>query len=229
MHNEKSDLNIDFLGELKSPLLTIDNFAGGIDAIRQQAIASPEYAPDQITKYPGIRAPLPRGYIVASLKPLLPYIYKIFKIPTSFSPQPTGYFSLVTKTGDQLSPWQTIPHFDNTSPYMVAFIHYLNEADFGSTSFFRHKPTGYDYIDDSRKDRFLQSTQEFLSTSERPLSYIDTDHPEFEAYHSVAYKANRLIIFRGFMLHSALIRQPEDISADPAKGRLTANMFVQFG
>ncbi|MDQ2075961.1 DUF6445 family protein [Marinimicrobium sp. ABcell2] len=228
MQAGKGDLSIDFLGEQKSPILTIDNFSGNLNAVRQQAIASADYTPDQISKYPGVRAPLPRDYIIACLQPLLPYIYKIFKIPGHLKPNPKGSYSLITKTEDQLSPWQTIPHFDKTSPYMIAFIHYLNEGNFGSTGFFRHKATGFDYIDEGRKDQFLHSVQQFLSSDQRPLSYVDAEHPEFELYHSVPYKTNRMILFRGYMLHSGLVNLPTDISDDPLTGRLTANMFVDF-
>jgi hypothetical protein len=50
----------------------------------------------------------------------------------------------------------------------------------------------------------------------------------FTLYHAVDYRANRLVIYPGSLLHSGLIDPAHDIDDDPETGRLTANIFVDF-
>jgi len=39
---------------------------------------------------------------------------------------------------------------------------------------------------------------------------------------------NRLVVYRGSLLHSAVVNPQLSISADPRKGRLTLNSFYDF-
>ncbi len=230
MSTDKADLSIDFLGLTKAPLLTIDGGSSIIAELREYAVLKSDFALDQVTSYPGVRAALPRQYVITSIKSLLPYIYKIFKIPSHLNPYPKdNNYSLVSKRGDELTPIQTVPHFDTNNPYSISIIHYLNDGDFGGTGFFRHKPTNYEYIDVARRSSYLKSIESYLRNNISAVpAYCDESHPEFEMYQSIDYKPDRMVIFQGYMLHSGLVCGDRDISSSPEYGRLTANMFIEF-
>ena len=58
--------------------------------------------------------------------------------------------------------------------------------------------------------------------------YQTGTNQQYELIDSIAYRANRLVIYPGNLLHSTLVDNTNDISANPEIGRLTANVFVEF-
>ena len=229
MDSEKADLKLELLGATKAPLLIIDNGSSQLDKIKKTAINS-DFCVDQANNYPGIRAPIDRETVIAYIKPLLPFLYKVFKIPEQLTPHPIdNYYSLITTDEQDLTPSQTIPHFDTNNRYYIAMIHYLNDGDFGGTGFFKHKATGYEFVDQARRKPFLRSVERYLTDNiNKPMQYCNARHPAFELHHSAEYKANRMLIFQGFMLHSTLVNTQRGICSSPQKGRLTANLFIDF-
>ncbi len=221
---------IELIGERKTPVIYIDNYASSTEVIINNAINNCQFSPDNHTYYPGLRAELPKDYVSHCLKPLIKYLYAIYKIPKHLTPNPKdNYYSLITKQPEELLPAQTMPHFDTAYPYLIAVVHYLDEGDHGGTAFFRHKSTNYEYIDESRKPTYFKAMEEYLNKNQGVnLGYCTESHVEYECYKIFDYKPNRLMIFPGFLLHSTLVNVDTDIEADPAKGRLTANMFVEF-
>lgn len=226
----KAAIQIDHLGASKAPVIIIDGGSSAIDAIRDFACNS-SFSEDKANNYPGVRAAIPKDMVVAYLKPLLPYIYRVFKIPQSLQPLPLdNYFSLITKRNGELNYAQTIPHFDTNNPYQIAMVHYLNEGEHGGTSFYRHAPTQWEYVDSARRDEYLSSVNQYISHRPNyPLDYCTPRHGLFDCYKTVEYKENRLIIFNGFMLHSTEVDVDRDVDNNPATGRLTANFFIRFG
>ena len=61
-----------------------------------------------------------------------------------------------------------------------------------------------------------------------PARYCRGSDAHFELIHQVDYRPDRLLIYPGNLLHSGLIEPDRDLSADPARGRLTANLFLDF-
>ena len=123
-----------------------------------------------------------------------------------------------------------MPHFDSNNPHYLAAMHYLNPGDFGGTSFYRHRPTGYENITASRRENFIHSAQEHLATigGRPPQRYVDGSDEHFERLKSLPYRQNRLLVYPGTLLHSGNIDPSRDISDDPRTGRLTANLFIDF-
>ena len=58
--------------------------------------------------------------------------------------------------------------------------------------------------------------------------YINASDDQFELIDKIDHRPNRMAVYPGNLLHSGLIVPERDISGDPAKGRLTANMFIYF-
>ena len=222
-------IQIERIGNSQFPVIIIDGGSSAIEAIRQVA-RNGLFNSDSANNYPGIRAPIPREMVVAYVKPLLPYLYRVFKIPTHLKPQPLdNYFSLITLKNGELNHAQTIPHFDTNNPYQIAMVHYLNEGFFGGTSFYRHADTGWEYIDQRRRSEYLHLVNDCISGSPSyPLNYCTAAHPLFECHKTIDYRENRLLIFNGYLLHSTAVNLDTDIDASPLSGRLTANLFIRF-
>lgn len=229
MSKEEGRVQLETLGETKAPLLLIEGEEKSTEELRRYAVHDADFSSDGVSMYPGIRAPLPRGYVIACVKSLLPYLRKVYRIPAELKPHPMdNYYSLVTAEEHELEPVQTVPHFDTNNPYFIAIIHYLNEGGFGGTGFFRHRKTGFEYVTAQRRDEYLASVKTFVSSDFSPPAYVTEAHPEFELYKKIDYQRNRMAIYQGCMLHSGLINPKTDISSDPATGRLTANIFIDF-
>lgn len=226
----RAKISLEHLGKTRAPLVVIENGTSALDKLRDLAINSAEFTPDNLTMYPGLRAPLPKEWVIDYLKPLLPYLYKIFKIPQNLNPSPRySYFSVVTLDESELKPVQTLPHFDTNNPFLISIIHYLNKGTYGGTGFFRHKKTQFEYVNHSRREEYLKSVESYLLDNIHiSPSYCNEFHPEYEMYNSIDYAEDKMIIFQGYMLHSALINTATDICDSPETGRLTANLFIEF-
>jgi len=58
--------------------------------------------------------------------------------------------------------------------------------------------------------------------------YITSSTDHYELIDEIEYAANRMVIYPGNLLHSGLISPERDINPDPSRGRLTANLFIDF-
>jgi hypothetical protein len=58
--------------------------------------------------------------------------------------------------------------------------------------------------------------------------YIDGSNEHYEQIGAVTGRVDRLVAYRGAMLHSGIIRPDATFSADPRDGRLTTNIFVRL-
>jgi len=228
--NPKCEVQVEFIGKSRTPIMIIDNYADNLEEIISYAKNHEDFSPDGVSYYPGIRAKLSKDYVINTLKPLLPYLHKLYKIPQNYTPKPkNNYFSLITIPPEKLTPLQTIPHIDGTNPMRIAAIHYLGQGDFSGTGFYRLTSSLYETIDSAREDLYLHTAQTYLTTTEnKKISYCGEKNSAFMCYKKIAYKSNRLVLFPGYTLHSTLVNIDKDINADPSSGRLTANMFIDF-
>lgn len=228
--NRQSTAKIELIGKHKTPVIIIDDYAANHDEFSVKVATFSRFSPDNVTNYPGIRSPIPKVLVVDYLKPLMQMLYRIYKIPDNFEPTPVdNYFSLITHHPDKLSAMQSWPHFDTPNPNLFAVIHYINKGSHGGTGFFRHNKTGLDRINENSKDHYFQCAQDyFQSINTNTYGYCTDQHSEFTCYKKIAYKANRLIIFPGQLLHSTLVELNTDLEPNPARGRLTANLFIAF-
>ena len=228
--NPKASLQVLNVGEEKTPVIVIDDFATDTGSIIEYACRSVEYGPDTMSAYPGIRGKLPRSYVVAVLDSIYGLLFKAFAVPANLGLKPVNsVYSLISQPEEELTLAQCVPHFDSTSPHYIAILHYLNPGEFCATGLFRHKPTGFEKILSHRRDRFLQSSESFIEMHGLPpQKYIKASTGHYELYDRIEYRPNRLVAYPGSLLHSGLVNPEVDINADPATGRLTANIFVDF-
>ena len=134
-------------------------------------------------------------------------------------------FSLVTTPPEKLVPFQRVPHFDSVDQNAIALLHYLRES--GGTSFYRHRSTGTEIVTAEVQDAYIRAVNSEVRTHGMPpAQYVDGDTPLFERIAKYDAVLNRVLLYRGSMLHS--VNVPADFVPDtnPRTGRLTANTFL---
>ena len=228
--NSRASLSVRQVGRERTPVIVIDDFAASTDRLVEAACGDLEYGPDSTSRYPGVRARLPRDYVVGVLNKLYTLFYQVYAVPADLGMKPVNaVYSLITTPESDLEPRQCAPHFDSTRPYYLAVLHYLNAGQHCDTGLFRHRETGLERITDGVSAEYIQS-REAWAERHGPLSpaYIKGSNEQFELYDRIEYRPNRLAVYPGGLLHSGLVDPAIDIDGNPRTGRLTANVFVDF-
>lgn len=213
------------LGEEQSPLLVVDNFLQNPELLVEDACQHSFIQNSPL--YPGIRAPAPMSFQSLLLSALARQLKQVFELKGSALSLSLCQYSLVTQRADQLTLLQRIPHFDSTKREELAAVFYLFKDDLGGTSFYRHNKTGYEYIDDARRIPYFKSLESENESENVPQhGYINGDTALFTRIGEQKGIFNRLIVYRRQNLHSGSISPSFVPDADPRKGRLTINIFI---
>lgn len=210
------------IGAEESPIICIDDFSAAPQRLVETA-AQAHYI-DVGPLYPGVRAPAPLAYIDTLLQAVAPLMEQAFGAPPERNLELCA-FSMVTTSAAALQPAQRIPHFDGPEPRRFAFLHYLCALHLGGTSFYRHRSTGFECVTVERLGRYRARVDNELRSAPPGAGYINGDTAVFQRIHSVAALFNRLIIYRGNLLHSGDIPPGLVLLEDPRDGRLTINGF----
>ncbi|RVU34355.1 hypothetical protein EOE67_15925 [Rheinheimera riviphila] len=218
-----------YVGTQQTPVLIIDDLALDLPALLADA-ASADFQADAYSYYPGVRALLPRPYVIAVLDAVYQLIYQVYQVPSERRLKPQDiYYSLITSAEQDLKPLQCLPHFDSTDRYYFALLHYLSPEPHGGTGLFRHRPTGLEKISAATQARYFQAAEQHLAHfGAPPQRYCVETNDHFELYQKLEYRQNRLVIYPGNLLHSSLVNPATDIAASISEGRLTANIFINF-
>ncbi len=228
--DQQPNLRIKKIGNTKTPLIIVDNITKDFGRKIRAHAATAVFTPEDKNLYPGIRAELPLQYVKAVISALGKDIYEIYDIPKNLNLKVTqAVYSLITKEEGALSVLQRMPHFDTAKPYSFAILHYISEGQHGDTGFFRHNPTGLEKIYAIDEDRYFKSAKDFFAKNDLPQqTYFTEGNEHYSLHERIDYMANRLAIYPGNLLHSVLVDTKKDISKDLLKGRLTANIFIDF-
>ena len=218
------------IGNSKTPIIVIDDFARDQARSIRAAATNTRFTQDEVNLYPGIRAPLPVDYINSVVALIGKKIQEVYGIPADMQLKVTqACYSLVTQPASTLGLLQRIPHFDTTSPYSFAVLHYLAEGQHGGTGFFRHTPSRLERVYEVDKENYFNIANNFFNQTSAPeKAYLNSGNEHYDLYHHIDYLPNRLAIYPGNLLHSGLISPQQDISSDLTAGRLTANIFIDF-
>ena len=218
------------VGNERTPIILIDDFARDPLAIIDYACARAEFAPVTSSGYPGSRATLSRSQVAPALEALEPLLRSIYSVPGRLflKPRETA-LSLVTTPERDLGQEQCGPHTDSNKAHYFAITHYLGGGAFGGTGFCRHRPTGYETITSDRTAEYFAACYAHFSLNGVPEPrYFRESDAHYELMHRIGYAPNRLVAYPGYLLHSGLIDPARDVDANPRTGRLTANLFVEF-
>jgi hypothetical protein len=137
------------------------------------------------------------------------------------------HYSLVTTPANRLHTLQRIPHIDSVDGNGLASIHYLFRKGYGGTAFYRHRKTGFEYIDKARSEVYFRSLEEENDGPHMPgPEYINGDTALFEQVAKQDGVFNRILFYRRNSLHSGCIDKAFIPDPDPSTGRLSINSFL---
>jgi hypothetical protein len=213
------------LGREGEPLLLIDNLLADAEALVDQA-ARKHYG-DVVTYYPGVRAKAPllfQHFILDKFRGLIGEFFGLQPASLRFT---DCHFSIVTTPPDKLAYLQRIPHSDSALRTELAMVHYLFKRDLGGTAFYRHRKTGFEYIDLHRRATYLEIIEQEKNGPDSPASgYINGSTALYEQISAQDGVFNRLLMYRRPSLHSGSIAPDFLPEPDPRKGRLSINGFL---
>lgn len=212
-------------GAERQPLLTVDQALDDPAAV--VAIAARHAFRPIGPFYPGVRAVVPEKVAMALVDPVLDTLVEGFGLaapPRYFE----CYLSLVTVAPEALAPIQRLPHFDGLEPDRIAVLLYLDAAERGGTAFYRQRATGYESVAAARYEPYRTALEAGVAAHGMPLAgYISGDTELFERIHRVEGRFNRMVAYRGNTLHCAALDPGFVPEPDPARGRLTVNLFLR--
>jgi len=213
------------LGREQAPLIVIDNLVANADELVDQAAG--KVFGDVASHYPGVRSKVPLSYQRFMIEQLRDVFGECFGVTPGSLRFTACHFSLVTTPGDKLTLLQRMPHVDSLFMHELAFIHYLFKSDLGGTAFYRHRATGFEYVNQSRMaeyDRHIVS--EVTGPDAPPVEYINGDTPLFEQIDKQEARFNRLLVYRRTSLHSGSLAKNFIPDPNPRTGRLSINGFL---
>ena len=213
------------VGREQAPLVVIDNLVADPEDLVNVA-ASKQFG-EVASYYPGVRAKISLSYQQFILEQLRGVFAEEFAFESGAVRFTACHYSLVTTPPEKLTYLQRIPHVDSVASKELAFVHYLFKADLGGTAFYRHRKTGFEYIDQERKPEYMRYLEEDkLGPDSPPAAYIDGDTPLYELLSAQKGIFNRLLMYRRNSLHSGALGPNFVADPNPRTGRLSINGFL---
>lgn len=213
------------IGREQAPLVVIDNFVAGAEGLVEMA-AGKQFG-EVTSYYPGVRAKVPLSYQRFVTEQMGGVLAEYFGLTAGTARFTSCHFSLVTTPPEKLTFLQRIPHIDSLLNHELAFIHYLFNAKLGGTAFYRHRATGYEYVNEERKAEYWRHLDEERNgVNSPPSAYIDGDTPLFEEIGRQEGLFNRMLVYRRTSLHSGAISRDFVVDTNPRTGRLSINGFL---
>ena len=212
------------IGRERQPVLVIDNFVPDPQALIDEA-AQLQYT-EIGAHYPGVRAGVPAARVRSFLAPIVDLLCTTFDCGSQLQLL-ESYYSLVTTRPATLRPIQRLPHFDGLERERLALLHFLSSDRSSGTAFYRHRSTGFESVDAVRYSGFSAALTRDAAVHGLPQpAYISGDTPMYEQIASFEGVYNRAVVYRGHVLHCALLPEGLSYSSDPRTGRLTVNTFL---
>lgn len=215
---------MDLVGEEQQPVLVVDNFLTQPELLIDYCCENPSFnAADAF--YPGVRMLAPREYLIAISEYLRPIIAEVFGVEDGAISRLFSSYSMVTTPPEKLRPEQAVPHFDSDSMTELASVYYLCDSRFGGTSIYRHRETGFEFVNAERRAQYMEALLAALHKGQISRQYMNGSNNLFEQIYSVPAQFNRFIMYRGTSLHSGNISKDFQFTNNPRTGRLTLNTF----
>ncbi len=209
----------------KVPLIVIDNFLDDAESLIHFCVASAAFN-NADSFYPGLRMPAPKLYIQALHYYLGSLFSATFGLKKDMWQTGRSLYSMVVTPPAQLKVQQCIPHVDSFNRGDLACVHFLCDENKGGTSLYRHKETGFEYIDQERVDEYSQCVIDQGGIDTQQKFYMNGSTDLFEQIACVDAKFNRLVVYPGAVLHSGNIAPDFNFDPNPTTGRLTLNSFI---
>lgn len=219
----------EIVGAEKTPVITIDNWLNNAYSLK-------EYAPQDsgkwvapTTLYPGLWTQTPESYVPALMTTLRPMIKKYFGVKKEQPKHIFSCYAIITKSPEELSNYQRIPHFDTLETPQIAVLHYLCGEEYGGTGFYRHRKTGYETITRERWGEYRTVVEQELKELEKSKPcYFDEANSYFEKIAAYRVKFDRLLVYPSQILHTGLVKTPHRDKDSIGSRRLTVTTFISY-
>ena len=222
--NPKASVRVERHGRERQPIIVADDLLAEPEQWR--ALASRGRYGRIGPFYPGLRAavaPTAAELMRDEMAAAIGETFGLDPVP----PVLEAYFSIVTTPPEALAPIQRLPHFDGLEPERIAILVYLSGAGQGGTAFYRQRATGFETVDAERFPAFEAALEAGVAEHGLPpAAYIDGDTELYERIARYEARPNRALVYRGHSLHCAAIPAEAPLPADPARGRLSINLFL---
>ena len=183
--------------------------------------------------YPGVVLPVDNGllgemnrFIQKEMSRLFPFCRGGINFHTQFS--------LATVQPEDLDWIQRLCHSDpRLAPgraNFAALLYLFDNTDMGGTGFYRWKNAEFwqemTALQRDDPQAGLERLREKYRMFREPPCYMTGSNEAAELLDVVPAKFNRFVFYSGEVPHNAHITEPGLLSADPGRGRLTLNCFV---
>ena len=218
------------IGREQQPVVVLDQVLANPESLLNYAAQGDAFCATPNDYYPGVRKEIPKQYSDLLCQLVLEHFPEVFAVSGETKANVNlCALSMATTPPEQLRPIQSLPHFDTSHNSQLAVVHYLCSEQYGGTSFFRHKQTGFEAITEDRIQHYAPTLKAEVVKARFPgQQYVKGDNEWFVRTGGVSAKFNRAIFYRGNVLHSGDIQPEKGLSAEPGEGRLTANTFIQL-
>lgn len=215
------------IGNEQQPIIIIDNFVADPQGLVAYAMGQQDVMP-AAGHYPGLRSKAPKAYRAMLCQQLSPLLQRVFGLASTQLTQADCYYSMVATPVNQLTLVQQLPHFDQPRTDELAIMHYLCGEPHGGTSFYRHRSSGFESIDQLRLPVYLSRLENEIQHYGMPRQpcYINGENVFFERVKSVQAVFNRAVIYRCSSLHSGDIPPDYQYDMNPTTGRFTVASFI---
>lgn len=217
---------VEFVGNEKQPVLIIDNYMHNAEGLISYCEQNMAFAKAD-TFYPGMRMAGPKFYGGMMMHYIGDLIFKTFGVTKENIRACNSVYSIVLTPPSQLKMIQCLPHCDSVKTTDLACVHYLCGAHHGGTSLYRHKTTGYEYVDEERKDFYITTLNKEIDEKGVPQAYMNGSNHLFDQIGSYDASFNRIVMYRSTSLHSGNIAPDFAFEPHTRRGRLTLNTFIR--
>jgi len=234
----KLELNPDLIIEAKQitdsyACVVIDDFLLNPHELLDYAKQRQDDFFKQERAYPGLILPLEANLLTAMQRFIRSEMSHIFGFLRG-NIKLDANFAITTMMPDELSWIQRLCHTDpRTAPgrrNFASVLYLFDRPELGGTGFYRWKDIEFwqkmsaSQVEDP--DAGMDTLKDRFQLFRDPPCYITESNEAAELLDMAPARFNRLIFYPGDLPHSAFIRNPELLSPDPGKGRVTLNCFV---
>lgn len=215
------------LGE-RAVAVVIDELLAEPEALVDLAVRHREaFAPAAHNAFPGLELPLPDAVVDRFAECFSQHARSAIGARRVLSA--SGRLSMVTHRPSQLSPVQRLCHRDRlaTQPDQcvgAAVLYLFHDPALGGTNFFRPRHGADDTEALIQRLGRLDNAAFSADTGWAP-AYMTQSNQHFERVAVIEPRFNCLVCYDGSLFHGSHIEQPSRLSDDPARGRLTLNLF----
>ena len=228
--NPAPEVRVLAVGDEAEPVMVVDGLMRSPAALVDYAAREVRFHPPPAGEnfYPGLIGAIPLNYVSALVAALRPALEATFGLAGAVPARANCNYSMVTLAPERLNLAQRIPHVDTVDPLQIAILHYLCDERFDGTGFYRHRSTGFETLSSERDGVYHAALEADLARYPPPAAYIAGDTTVFQRTRRFDLRFDRVLVYRSRVLHSGQIDPAVGLSADPRRGRLTANIFLNY-